>query len=96
MKEGIGKQPIIGDTIDVNYISRLLNSKVYDKSEATTEFTVGNIVPAGLDEGIALLKEGSKAVFLLPSSIGFGEKGMGAVVPPNAVLVYEIELVKVK
>jgi FKBP-type peptidyl-prolyl cis-trans isomerase len=96
LKEGIGQSPIIGDTILLNYTSRLLSGKVYDYSEENTEYLLGDALPSGFDESIALLKEGGKGVFILPSALGFGPKGMGTVVPANSVLLFDIELIKIK
>ncbi|NJL13585.1 MAG: hypothetical protein HC913_11645 [Microscillaceae bacterium] len=94
--EGKGPQPQPGDTLLVNYTSRLLDGTVYDHTEESTEFLLGQVVPNGLNEGLALMPEGSKGTFLLPSELGFGPRGMGTVVPPNSVLVFELELLKVK
>jgi FKBP-type peptidyl-prolyl cis-trans isomerase FkpA len=96
LQKGKGKTPHPHDTLNLNYVSKLLQGKVYDHSENTTEFILGQVVPTGLNEGLSLLSEGSKAVFILPSGIAFGEKGMSSVVPPNSVLIYEVELVKIK
>lgn len=96
LKEGVGKIPQQGDTVRVNYTSRVLEGKIYDYTEEDTEYLVGDALPQGFDESLTLLKEGGKGVFILPSEIGFGPKGMGTVVPPNAILHFDIELVKVK
>jgi FKBP-type peptidyl-prolyl cis-trans isomerase FkpA len=95
-KEGSGKLAVEGDTISVNYVGKLLDGTIYGSSDATTEFVLGNTLPQGLDEGLALLKEGSQATFFLPSGLGFGEEGMGSLVPPYAILVFEVELVKIR
>jgi FKBP-type peptidyl-prolyl cis-trans isomerase len=95
-REGNGQQATKGDTVSVNYVGKLLDGTVHSHSEAPTEFVIGQTIPEGLDESLSLLKEGTKAVMLLPSSLGFGEEGMGNLVPPNAVLIFEVELVKIK
>jgi FKBP-type peptidyl-prolyl cis-trans isomerase FkpA len=95
-QESKGKQPIEGDTISVNYVGKFLDGTIYNSSDATTEFVLGSTLPVGLDEGLALLKEGSKATFFLPSELGFGEEGMGNLVPPHAILIFEVELVKIR
>ena len=61
------------------------------------EFPIGqgNVIP-GWDEGIMLLKKGDKARFVIPSHLGYGEVGAGGVIPPNATLVFDVELMEVK
>jgi peptidyl-prolyl cis-trans isomerase A (cyclophilin A) len=56
---------------------------------------VGQVIK-GWDEGILLLKEGEAATFLIPSELGYGARGAGGVIPPNAWLIFDVELVKVK
>jgi FKBP-type peptidyl-prolyl cis-trans isomerase len=55
---------------------------------------VGHVIP-GWDEGILLLNEGSKARFVIPSDLAYGSRGAGGVIPPNATLIFDVELVKV-
>ena len=56
---------------------------------------VGQVIK-GWDEGIQLLKEGEAATLLIPSELGYGARGAGGVIPPNAWLIFDVELVKVK
>jgi len=100
-QEGSGISPQVGDTVAVHYTGRLAtNDMVFDSSVPRGEpfkFPVGQkMVIAGWDEGLPLMKEGSKATFVIPSSLGYGEMGTpGGPIPPNAVLVFDIELLKV-
>jgi len=100
-QEGSGISPIAGDTVLVQYTGKLAsNDMVFDSSVPRGEpfkFTVGQkLVIAGWDEGLPLMKEGSKATFVIPSKLGYGEMGTpGGPIPPNAVLVFDIELLKV-
>jgi peptidyl-prolyl cis-trans isomerase A (cyclophilin A) len=55
----------------------------------------GQVIP-GWDEGIQLLQIGDKARFVIPSHLAYGEKGAGGVIPPNAVLIFDVELIEVK
>jgi peptidyl-prolyl cis-trans isomerase A (cyclophilin A) len=74
----------------------LTDETVFDSSykrNQPIEFNVGigQVIP-GWDEGIMLLKNGEKAKFVIPSNLGYGEAGAGGVIPPNATLVFEVEL----
>lgn len=95
-KEGRGETPHDGDTVSINYTGKLLDGRVYNKSEETTEFLLGSLTPDGLNECIALMKAGSMGTFILPSELAYGPQGMGSVIPPNAVLVFDVELIEVK
>ena len=77
----------------------LLNKCVVDSSlyrGKPLNFTVGiGQVIEGWDEGILLLSEGDKATFVIPSDLAYGSQGAGGVIPPNAPLIFEVELVRV-
>jgi len=96
---GTGKQAQVGDTVTVSYTGRLLNGQVFDSSEGKPpfEFPLGRgFVIKGWDEGISLLKIGDKATFVIPSELAYGSRGAGDLIPPNTVLVFDVELVGVK
>lgn len=99
IQEGHGKKPMKGQTVSVHYTGMLINGKVFDSSHSRNEpieFTVGvGQVIAGWDEGILLLQQGDKARLVIPSHLGYGSQGAGGVIPPHAVLVFDVELVKV-
>ena len=95
-REGQGQFPQEGDTVRIKYIGKLLDGTIYDQSVETTEFLLDNLDPDGLKESIALMKVGSKGTFILPSELAFGLKGMGSVIPPNTVLVFDVELIEIK
>ena len=88
-----------GKKVAVHYEGSLANGQVFDSSYARKEpieFTLGiGQVIAGWDEGIALLKEGEKARFVIPSDLGYGSRGAGGVIPPDATLIFDVELVRV-
>ncbi len=96
-KIGTGKMPVKGEYAMVKYRAMLLDSTVFDQSPEGDPlvFQVGNHeVIKGLDHGVQLLKKGSVATFFLPSSLGYQQYGAGAV-PPNAALIYEVEMLDV-
>lgn len=99
IQKGSGAQAEKGKSVSVHYEGSLDNGQVFDSSYRRKDpitFTLGiGQVIQGWDEGIALLKEGDKARFVIPSYLGYGERGAGGVIPPNATLVFDVELVKV-
>ena len=99
-KEGDGKQAEKGKTVAVHYKGRLADGTVFDSSykrNQPIEFPIGvGHVIAGWDEGILKLKVGDQARFVIPSHLGYGERGAGGVIPPNATLIFDVELMDVK
>ena len=99
-KEGDGKQAEKGKTVSVHYKGRLADGTVFDSSykrNQPIEFPIGvGHVIAGWDEGILKLKVGDQARFVIPSHLGYGERGAGGVIPPNATLIFDVELMDVK
>jgi FKBP-type peptidyl-prolyl cis-trans isomerase len=97
---GTGAQAAAGKTVSVHYTGKLTNGKVFDSSYTRgepIEFKLGTgRVIKGWDEGIALMKEGGKATLTIPPQLGYGERGAGGVIPPNATLIFDVELVSVK
>ena len=100
IQRGDGKQAQSGKTVSVHYEGSLENGKVFDSSyprKKPIEFTLGQgQVIEGWDEGIALLKVGDKARFVIPSHLGYGSRGAGGAIPPNATLIFDVELMDVK
>jgi peptidyl-prolyl cis-trans isomerase A (cyclophilin A) len=100
IQKGNGKKAEAGKTVSVHYEGSLENGKKFDSSYARKkpiEFPLGrgNVIE-GWDEGIALLQVGDKARFVIPAYLGYGERGAGGVIPPNATLVFDVELMDVK
>ena len=98
-KEGKGPKPSKGQKVAVHYAGYLTNGQKFDSSfdrnqTIDIEIGVGQVIP-GWDEGIMLLNEGSKAKLIIPPNLGYGAQGAGGVIPPNATLIFEVELVKV-
>ncbi len=100
INEGNGAQAEAGKTVSVHYKGALLDGTVFDSSykrNEPIEFPLGaGHVIAGWDEGIALLKIGDKARFIIPPHLGYGASGAGGVIPPNATLTFDVELMDVK
>ena len=97
-KKGTGAKPTPGNTIQVHYAGKLTNGTEFDNSfkrGEPIEFTVGvGQVIKGWDEGILLLNEGDEATFLIPPTLGYGARGAGGVIPANAWLIFDVQLVK--
>jgi len=100
LKKGNGNQAIKGNTVSVHYEGSLTNGQVFDSSYQRNQpidfqLGIGQVIP-GWDEGISLLKVGDKARFVIPSELGYGSSGAGGVIPPNATLIFDVELMEVK
>tara|TARA_B100000780_G_scaffold167999_1_gene117660 strand:- start:1070 stop:1993 length:924 start_codon:yes stop_codon:yes gene_type:complete len=97
LNKGEGDKPFSGDLVKVHYKGQLLDQTVFDSSykrNEPIEFKVGEgQVISGWDEGIMLLNKGDKARFIIPSKLAYGESGAGGVIPPNATLIFEVELI---
>ncbi|WP_372807961.1 peptidylprolyl isomerase [Pontiella sp.] len=96
-EEGQGASPEKGATVSVHYTGKLLNGSVFDSSVergAPIQFPVGagRVIP-GWDEGIMMMKQGGKRTLVIPPQLGYGARGAGGVIPPNAWLVFDVELI---
>ena len=100
LQKGDGKQATKGAGVSVHYKGQLLDGTVFDSSykrKQPIDFNVGvGQVIAGWDEGIQLLQVGDKARFVIPSDLGYGSQGAGGVIPPDATLIFDVELMDVK
>ena len=96
-KENNSHKPSNGNKVKVHYKGMLLDGTVFDSSfkrNQPIEFTLGvGQVIKGWDEGISLLGIGDKASFIIPSDLAYGASGAGGVIPPNAILIFEVELI---
>lgn len=99
-EEGNGPKAEKGQTVSVHYKGMLPDGSVFDSSYTRNQpidFKLGKgQVISGWDEGIQLLNVGDKARFVIPPHLAYGERGAGGVIPPDATLVFDVELVKVK
>jgi FKBP-type peptidyl-prolyl cis-trans isomerase len=104
VKEGDGVKPVAGNMVSVHYVGKLLDGKEFDSSYKNpqsggkpVDFPIGQgMVIPGWEEGIMNMKKGGKSTFIIPSSLAYGEAGSPGVIPPNSVLVFDVELVDVK
>jgi len=95
--EGKGAKPLATSTVKVHYEGKLIDGKVFDSSIQRGEpisFPLNGVIP-GWTEGVQLMSVGSKYRFTIPSKLAYGEQGAGPI-PPNSVLVFEVELLDVK
>jgi FKBP-type peptidyl-prolyl cis-trans isomerase FklB len=98
IKEGTGKIPKATDTVVAHYRGTLIDGTEFDSSfkrNQPTEFKVNAVIP-GWTEILQKMQTGSKYTVYIPSNLAYGERGNGAIIGPNAVLIFEIELVSVK
>ncbi len=96
---GNGSSPVSGKPVKVHYTGWLENGTKFDSSVDRGEpfvFTIGagEVIP-GWDEGVMTMKAGGKRRLTVPAKLGYGEAGAGGVIPPNATLIFEVELLEV-
>jgi len=98
IQEGTGPAPKGADTVTVNYRGRLIDGTEFDSSYRRgqpAELPVEGLIP-GWTEALELMKTGSKWEIFIPPQLGYGERGAGPVIPPNSVLIFEVELLSVQ
>lgn len=93
LKEGTGTAPKATDKVTVNYQGSLVDGTHFDSGQGVS-FPLNGVIP-GWTEGLQLMKEGATYRFVIPPELAYGERGAGRVIPPNATLVFEVELLKV-
>jgi FKBP-type peptidyl-prolyl cis-trans isomerase len=98
--EGKGPTPKEGQMVTVHYTGWLTDSTKFDSSvdrgqPFVYQFGVGQVIQ-GWDDGVATLKVGGKSRFIIPSELGYGIRGAGGVIPPNATLIFEVELLGIQ
>ena len=102
--EGSGEKILPGKTVSIKYVGKTLDGKVFDANTGpdakhNNEFSFmvgrGDVIP-GMEEGVLLMKKGGKSTIYIPSELGYGADGAGDVIPPYAVLIFEVEITDVK
>lgn len=100
IKVGTGREVKVGDTIKIHYLGTLESGQKFDSSydrnePFETQIGVGRVIQ-GWDQGVIGMKVGGKRKLTIPSDLGYGSRGAGGVIPPNATLIFELELLDVK
>jgi FKBP-type peptidyl-prolyl cis-trans isomerase FkpA len=99
LQEGEGEQAAAGHRVSVHYTGWLLDGDKFDSSldrHQPFDFTLGQgMVIRGWDEGVVGMKVGGKRRLTIPPQLGYGSRGAGGVIPPNATLVFEVELLAI-
>lgn len=98
IESGEGRSPLATSNVLTHYHGTFVNGDVFDSSVdrgAPAEFPVNRVI-AGWTEALQMMKEGDKWRLVLPPEIAYGERGAGGLIPPNTVLVFEVELIEVK
>ena len=97
LREGDGKSPSATDVVTVHYEGKLTDGTVFDSSYSRGEpasFPLNRVIP-GWTEGLQLMKTNGKVVFYIPSALGYGPAGAPPVIPPNADLIFTVELISI-
>ena len=95
---GKGRKPSLRSRVEVHYRGLLLNGAVFDtsyNSDEPVEFSLRQVI-AGWTEGVGSMRAGGKRKLIIPSTLGYGPRGAAGVIPPNATLIFEVEVLSIR
>jgi FKBP-type peptidyl-prolyl cis-trans isomerase len=95
LEEGTGQEAKDGDTVEIRYRGTFPDGKEFDKGVFSFQLGAGRVIK-GFDMMVLGIKVGGKRRATIPPELGYGERGAGSVIPPNATLVFEVELLSIK
>ena len=95
VKQGTGAEAVAGKNATVHYTGWLTDGKMFDSGDITFRLGAGQVIK-GWDEGVERMKVGGQRRLEIPPSLGYGSRGAGGVIPPNATLIFDVELLKVQ